>query len=182
MDRTDSALIESCLNGNQHAWNALVDRYSRLVYSIPRRYRLSEADSDDVFQTVFLNLYRSLDRLKDQNKLSSWLITAAHRESWRVGRRNDQYPHLDEAFPSVSAPSDERIEEWERQHALHQGLTELGGRCEELLRALFLDRSDPSYEEVAKRLAMSVGSIGPIKARCCEKLERILRRMGPFQR
>lgn len=176
----DTALIGACLEGAPHAWKALVDRYSRLVYSIPRRYRLSEADAEDVFQGVFLNLYRSLANLKDQSKLSSWLITAAHRESWRVGRKSGRHPQLDELIPDVSAPSDEQLEQWERQHALHQALKELGGRCEELLRALFFDPASPNYEAIAKRLSISLGSIGPTRARCCEKLERILRRSGPF--
>lgn len=178
MTRNDQHLIEACLAGDGGAWRALVDRYGRLVYSVPRRYGLCDADCEDVHQAVFLNLYRALSGLRDQSRLSSWLITAAHRESWRIGRRSERYADLSNQIPDVATPSDELVETLERQQAIREALADLGGRCAELLTALFLDRSEPSYEEIAERLGMSVGSIGPTRARCFGKLEAILRRSG----
>ncbi len=174
----DSKLIQGCLAGRQEAWNTLVDRYSRLVYSIPRRYGLSEADAEDVTQTVFLSLYNHLHSLRDQRRLASWLITTAHRETWRVGRKRGKYPTLDEQIHDVAAPEDEQIEAWERQQLLHEGLKILGGSCERLLRVLFLEKQELSYEQVAERLGMRVGSIGPTRARCFKKLAEILRKLG----
>lgn len=174
----DSKLVQACLAGRQEAWNTLVERYSRLVYSIPRRYGLSDADADDVTQAVFLTLYRHLEKLRDQQRLASWLITTAHRETWRVGRKRGRYPSLDEQIHNVAAPDDDQLEAWERQHLLHEGLRMLGGPCEKLLRVLFLEKDELSYEQIAERLGMRVGSIGPTRARCFKKLAAILRKLG----
>lgn len=168
------------MRGEQRAWNTLIDRYARLVYSVPRRYRLSEADADDVFQAVWISVHRSLDSLKDHSRLSAWLLTTAHRESWRVGRKANKYPGLDDVIANVAAPEDDQIVAWERQDIVHKGLAELGGKCEKLLRALFLEADEPSYEEIAKRMGMKIGSIGPTRARCFEKLESILASLGMF--
>lgn len=178
MHRSDPALIKACLSGRQDAWDELVERYGRLVYSVPRRYGLSESDCEDVFQNVFLILHRSLESLRDQTRLSAWLITTAHRESWRIGRRTDDYPDLDRIIEDVSQPSEDHLLAWERQHAVHEGLKQLGGSCEQLLRALFMDPTNPSYEDIGERLGIRVGSIGPTRARCFEKLARILAKLG----
>lgn len=183
MRRSDSALIRACLSGSQAAWDTLVERYGRLVYSIPRKHGLSDADADDIFQAVFISLFRALDRLKDQEKLSSWLITTTHRETWRIGKRAKRNAGSELSEDAVASGEIDaaEIERLERQAALHQALTMIGGRCEQLLRALFLDPESPNYDTVAERLGMSVGSIGPTRARCFEKLERILAQMTEFR-
>jgi RNA polymerase sigma factor (sigma-70 family) len=180
VDRTDHQLIAACQAGEQSAWNEMIDRYGRLVYSIPRRYGLSEADADDVFAAVWAIVFRSLARLRDEAKLSSWLITTTHRESWRVGKNRGGAVaiELDRHVADVSSPSDDQISTWEQQHLVRQGLAELGGKCEELLKALFMEPGEPKYDAIAGRLGMSVGSIGPTRARCFKKLETILRRLG----
>ena len=102
----DPALVAACLAGDGRAWEAVVDRYGRLVYSIPRRAGLSEADADDVFQAVFVALLRALPGLRDQARLSSWLITTARRESWRVSARvRAGGVELDEAIAEDSPAS-----------------------------------------------------------------------------
>lgn len=178
MRPTDATLIERCLAGDSRSWNELVERYGRLVYSVPRRYGLSDSDSEDVFQHVFISLYRALEQVRDTNRLSSWLITTAHRETWRIGKKSSRYPYLDEQIHDVSAPEEEDAETWERQDAVRTALVELGGTCEALLRALFMEKDDPSYEAIAERLGMKIGSIGPTRARCFSKLEAILVRYG----
>jgi RNA polymerase sigma factor (sigma-70 family) len=178
VNQDDRTLIARCLAGSQRAWDALVERYGRLVYSVPRRYGLADADAEDVFQAAFIALYRNLASLREHERLASWLITTAHRETWRVGKRNPKYAELDEHFPDVSAPSDELASSWEEQHLVRRGLAELGPPCAPLLEALFLEPGDANYERIAERLGMRVGSIGPTRARCLGKLERILRRMG----
>lgn len=176
--RSDPILIQACIDGQHKAWEELVERYSRLIYSVPRRYGLSSTDAEDVMQAVFLLLYRHLPKLRDQTRLSAWLITTAHRESWRVGRARSTYTSLDEQFPDVSEPREDEAATWERQQLVREALTELGGRCEQLLRALFMESAEPSYEAIAQRLGMPLGSIGPTRARCFEKLEKILAARG----
>lgn len=174
----DAVFVARCLEGRADAWGALVDRYTRLVRSIPRRYGLDDADADDVAQATFMQLHRSLDRLRDAERLSSWLITTAHRESWRVGRRRPELSaHLHETIADVGTPDATDVARWEREQAVRRALGELGGRCEALLTRLFRDPS-PDYTGIARDLEMAVGSIGPTRARCFEKLAPILRRLG----
>ncbi len=101
---SNSEFIQACLGGNQDAWNELVDRYGRLVYSITRRYGLSEADSDDVFQDVFTTAFRKLDTLRDPSRLSAWLMRITHRECHRVGKRPGRSVALDYALVDARAP------------------------------------------------------------------------------
>jgi RNA polymerase sigma factor (sigma-70 family) len=177
-NRTDPSLVRACLDGQPRAWDALVERYERLVYSVALKSRLSPSDADDVFQMVFLSLYRNLSQVRDQARLSAWLITCTHREAWRVAKR--RMKTLDDASAEFepSAFDPDEIEADEQQHIVRQSLTELGGPCEDLLKALFFQTDEPAYDEIAARLAMPIGSIGPTRARCLKKLERILSHHG----
>ena len=83
----DAALIAACLEGSQAAWNEMVERFGRLVYSIPRRCGFSDADAEDVYQQVFSILYRKLDTVRDAGRLAPWLIRTTHRACYRAGRR-----------------------------------------------------------------------------------------------
>lgn len=175
---SDSELIQACLGGNQDAWNELVDRYGRLVYSITRRCGLSEADSDDVFQEVFMILYRKLHALRDPSRVSAWLIRITHRECHRVGKRYGRHASLEEIPADAGAPANEYAASQEQQHLVRQALRQLGGRSERLLTALFSGCGQPGYKAVAVQLDMTAGSIGPTRARCFKKLEAILIEMG----
>jgi RNA polymerase sigma factor (sigma-70 family) len=175
---SDPALIRACLAGDEGAWHDLVDRYGRLVYSIARGYGLSADDADDVFQGVFVILNRQLGALRDQTRLSSWLITTTHRECWRLRRRDRDREPLDEAVAAEGPPPVEEIIRREREQGVREALARLDGRCRELLTALFLDPSLPSYEAIGARLGMPIGSIGPTRARCFRKLEAILLELG----
>jgi RNA polymerase sigma factor (sigma-70 family) len=175
---TDPALVESCLNGDPQAWDELVERYGRLVYSIPRRIGLSAADADDVFQDVFATLLRSLGSLRDRTRLSAWLITTTRRECWRRGRSSPRHAELDESLADGAPPAVDEITRWEREQGVREAVRRLDDRCSALLTALFLDATSPSYEAIAARLGMPVGSIGPTRARCFRKLEAHLRELG----
>ncbi len=177
----DAKLIQACLADDQQAWNTLIERYGRLVYSIPARLGLAPADADDVFQVVWGIVLRRLETLRDESRLSAWLIRTTYRESWRRAKQARRGPSLDDVPgdpPSNEEPMEEEVLRWERQQIVRRGLSELDERCRDLLTALFLDQESPSYEEIAERLGMKVGSIGPTRARCFKSLERILGKLG----
>ncbi|MER3408303.1 MAG: hypothetical protein C4292_06150, partial [Nitrososphaera sp.] len=102
--RSDTDLIQACLNKDENAWKELVERYGRLVYSIPLRYGLSPADADDVFQNVFTIVLRRLSSLRNQSSLTAWLITITQRESQRVGKGNQPHDELDERLEDDGTP------------------------------------------------------------------------------
>ncbi len=174
----DPALIKACLEGKQASWDELVNRYGRLVYSIPRRFGFSDADSDDVVQNVFAILFGNLDSVRDRDRLPAWLIRTTHRECYRIGKQAGRYSELEAVIEDVGSPPEDRVLTWERQQLVRQALRRLGGLCEQLLTALFLAGGRPSYETIADQLGMKVGSVGPTRTRCFAKLERILVSMG----
>ncbi len=175
---SDPELVRACIDGEEPAWKELVVRYSRLVYSIPLRYGLSPSDADDVFQNVFLIVHRRLHTLKHQNLLAPWLITVTHREAQRWCKKLPSFAELDDTLSDGAAPPQELVERWERQHLVRQALAQMEPRCRDILTTLFLDSNPTSYETLSAHLGMTVGSIGPTRARCFNKLRAILLAMG----
>ncbi len=178
MPQTESALIQACKKGNPGAWDEFVDRYGRLVYSIPHRYGLDVDSADEVFQNVFTIVFRQLDHLRDPKAVVAWLITITRRESILYCKKFRSPLELDENTEDPSGSLPEMIQRWERQHYIHQALERLGSPCRELIKAIFLEDPAPSYEELARRFQMPAGSIGPTRGRCLRKLEVILLEMG----
>jgi len=64
------------------------------------------------------------------------------------------------------------------QALVRDALARLGERCRQLLWMLYYDRSEPSYEQVSRRLKMPLGSVGPTRARCLQKMRKMLQAMG----
>jgi RNA polymerase sigma factor (sigma-70 family) len=159
------------------AWKKLLDKYERIVYSVPRRYGLSVDDAADVTQLTFTILVESIDKLPEDSRLGGWLTTVARRHTWRLLERNrrlgvDKYGTVED---SIAAPAGAgTVESWELAEWLDQGLSKLGEMCRNLLFALYLDPEQPSYAQVASRLKMAVGSVGPTRMRCLERLRRMM--------
>lgn len=183
--REDRDLIAACLSGEHAAWEALIRRYQRLIYSIPLKSRLSADDAADIFQSVCLKLYEKLATLREHEKISSWLITTTTRECWRVSaasRREPQISNSDDEsesdslsqIPAAEPLADEQHEMLERQQAVRNAIESLSERCRDLLTLLFYEREESSYAEIARRMAMPVPSVGPTRARCLDKLKRVL--------
>jgi RNA polymerase sigma factor (sigma-70 family) len=188
---SNAELLQRCRMGDSQAWQLVVQRYARLVHSVPVRYGLSQSEVEDVGQEVFWALAQQLERVEDPERLVGWLLTTARRVSWRLlQRRRYEQPDAaadlsDSEFLSgnlvgmVQSPSyTELVSGWDRQAALQTGFARLGGRCRELLRMIFLDLDEPSYEQISKRLAMPKGSIGPTRNRCLAQLRLILEDLG----
>jgi len=175
--RSDPALVEACLRGDRAAWDELVHRYSRLVWSIPRKYGLDGNDSEDVHQSTFASLIHHLGDLRDRERLSSWIITTATRECWRLRKRQSQRGTVSiDSAQEVPLPETDRADE--QRQLVREGFERLNERCRSLLQVLFASDGEPHYPTVAEQLGMPVGSIGPTRARCLAKLEAILRGMG----
>ncbi len=186
---SDSELIEACLRGNRQAWEALLSRYQRLIYTIPLRYGLTEEDAADIAQTVSLLLFQNLDRLRDRERLGAWLLVTTRRECWRLmrqrrraGEQLREYQWLEEQLPlEGTAQAEGELLRLERQEVLRSAVEQLENRCRDLLLLLFYTDPAPSYEMIARRLKMPAGSIGPNRARCLAKLAAVLRRMRFFE-
>jgi len=176
---TDLDLIRACRKGDAQAWGRLLDKYEVLVYSIPLNYGLSHHDAADIAQLTFTSLIQSLDTLAEDSRLGAWLATVARRNTWRTierARRESvgDYEVLAERLPSLGKPNADQLERWELTDWLNNGLLQLNERCRTLLLALYLEPQEPSYADVATRIGVPVGSIGPTRARCLERLKRAL--------
>lgn len=178
MPLDDASLIRRCLSGESSGWTELVDRYWRLVYSVPRRFGLSSTDCEDTCQTVFMILHRRLSTLRESDALSGWLITTAQRECWRVARQRRKLSEQSDNIADGAPPTAELVAELEQAQVVRSSLKQLGGNCEKLLVALFIDAREPDYETIALEQNLPIGSIGPTRARCLEKLAKILKQRG----
>lgn len=176
--RSDPILIQGCLDGEKESWEELVNRYGRLVYSVARRFGLAEADAQDVFQNVFVIVYRKLAGVRDRKRLAAWLIRTTQRECYRLGARVAARAAGEQDLAHVEGPAQDQVAVWERRVLVRVALRRLGGRCEQLLTALFLAPGCPNYETLAQEMGMKIGSIGPTRARCFQKLEQILKELG----
>lgn len=188
MERSDAELIEGCRRGEEAAWEALVARYQRLIYAIPRRAGLDEDRAAEVFQDVFTTLLESLSNISQPERLQAWLVTTAKRKSWRLVRRESStrsFATDDETedagmynIADTALLPDEAIRQLEEQHLVRLSLAELDERCQKLLHILFYSPDPVPYAEIAARLGTSEGSIGPTRARCLRKLQVILQQKG----
>ena len=168
-----------CRKGDLGAWQRLLDRYERLVFSVPRRYGLSREDAADITQLTFTILFQSMDSLSEDSTLGAWLTTVARRHTWRrLDRKRPEeaawFGSSSEKISKLADTSTEDIERWELTEWLDYGLSLVGKPCRDLLSALYLDPKQPSYAEVAARLGMAVGSVGPTRIRCLKRLREIL--------
>lgn len=169
-DPTDAELLERCRRRDAAAWRLLVARYERLVYSVALRNGLTAEDAADVTQTTFVALIDALHRLRDEDRLASWLMTVARRQSWRI--RNDRRRGV--SLDDVAEQAEDPLADWATVTVLHDGLAQLGGICRDLLLALYFDPDEPSYAEIAERFGRSIGGIGPLRGRCLQKLRVII--------
>lgn len=176
--QTDQDLIQACRAGHAHAWERLLDKYERLVFSISLNYGLTTEDAADITQITFTILLQNLDTLPDGIRLTPWLATVARRHTWRLlarDRREAVNPEEDLAGNETVGGILDDSERWELAEWLNYGLSLLDERCRQLLLALYFDAEQPSYGQVADHLKMPVGSIGPTRARCLEHMRQSLR-------
>ena len=179
---SDRDLILRCRRGSVGAWHQLLNKYERLVYSIPLRYGLSRDDAADIAQITFTILIQSLDSLSDDSRLGPWLVTVARRHTWRLLQRNRreapderlESTDIAESAVLLGKSDADSIEHWELSEWLEAGLSKVGDPCRELLLALYFHAEQSSYAEVAERLGRPVGSIGPSRARCLKRLRQVL--------
>jgi RNA polymerase sigma factor (sigma-70 family) len=164
--------------GDRDAWNAIVDRYTKLLWSVARAHRLGDADAADVVQTTWLRLVEHFGRVEDPECLPGWLATTARRECLRTLRRSgrelvgDREDALQEVVDDQAAPVDARLLTEERDIALWGCFQRLSERCQRLLRIL-MATPPPDYRTVSVALGVPVGSIGPTRGRCLDQLRRL---------
>jgi RNA polymerase sigma factor (sigma-70 family) len=171
-------LLRRASDGDPHAWGELVNRYTRMLWSIGRAHRLDTADAADAAQTTWLRLLENMHRVEDPDRLAGWLVTTMRRECLRIVRRAGReraYPPDTAAFdaPDPTESVDAALIRADRDRQLWEAFNRMPDRCRLLLRVM-ITSPPPSYEAVAALLESPIGSIGPTRARCLSRLRAML--------
>jgi len=182
---SDERLVKACLNGDEQAWSALIDKYKNLIYSIPIKYGASPEDAGDIFQAVCLELFSQLSNLRKPAALRGWLVTITAHQSFHWKRKHRKRTNIeqttldDEGFGADPAvPPDDVTDEAEREQIMRDATARLSPRCQERIGVLFYVEPPLPYRDVAQRLGLAVGSIGFIRGRCLKRLQKTLLAMG----
>ena len=182
-DWNNTKLVTACLAGDDRAWGVLVDRYKNLIYSIPIRYGTPPQDAADIFQTVCMDLFNELPRLRDAEALQGWLVRVTTHKCYHWKRRSgSQEQDFDEDdMETLSAaeliPPDV-LAEVEKEQLVKEAIDQLSPRCKEMIELLFFEHPPVPYGELAKRLRLAKGSIGFIRGRCLKRLKKALEEKG----
>jgi RNA polymerase sigma factor (sigma-70 family) len=177
-DASLTELVESARLGDQDAWRLLVDRIKNVIWKTVNGFRFGRGDAEDAFAATMFRLAEHIDSIREPERLAGWVATTARNESLAIIRRNRRAVALDPTDMWTSGDHDAGLVENELKQAIRQSFQLLSESCQQLLRLL---TTDPplSYEDVAAVLDMPMGSIGPNRQRCLERL-RSNRTMRPF--
>jgi RNA polymerase sigma factor (sigma-70 family) len=174
--------VEECVRGNEEAWNALVDKYKRLIFSIPVKYGLSQDEATDIFQNVCLDLLEQLPKLRNRKALPKWIIQVTAHKCLRQKHHDQRMETGEDAEHAFDVPipaaAEGVVREAEDEHKLRGAITGLPDRCRNLVEMLFFEEPARPYKEIAEQLGIATGSIGFIRQRCLDKLRKLLSEQG----
>ena len=165
-DPAAAALPARAAAGDQGAWDEIVERYAPMVWSICTKFRLSDRDLEDVAQNVWLLLVEQLGRLPEPAALASWLAATTRRECLRAATASRGPEPLE---PPDAAVTGEEVIMAERNAALRAALAELPAFCQPLMDML-VSEPPSSYAAISTALGLPVERIGPLRARCLERI------------
>ena len=178
----DGQLVKACLNGDEKAWVALINKYKNLIFSIPIKYRFSSEDAADIFQAVCAELISELPKLRKPQALAGWLIQVTSHKCIQRKLQAERYTSPDPESPEPAAATHEIPEnlllQAQEEQILRDAMLELSPRCRQLVHMLFFENPPRSYQQIAEQLGIATGSIGFIRGRCLEKLRQRLQKLG----
>jgi RNA polymerase sigma factor (sigma-70 family) len=180
----DARLVGGCLRGDDRAWNALVDKYKNLVYSIVLKYRANQDEAADLFQGVWLDAFNDLPKLRKKSAFKPWLISLTthkcfhwKKQSQRRLQHETELSDPDLLEEQFSADP-QFVEELARNQLVRDAISKLSPRCKEMIRLLFFSFPPMPYQELAEHLGLATGSIGFIRGKCLERLKKQLEKQG----
>ena len=184
---SDEKLIGRCLQGDQEAWSALIDKYKNLIYSIPIKLGMHQ-EAGDIFQSVCVDLLSELPRLREHRALPKWLMQTCYHTCLRHERAASRLVELLEdanggsQLPTTNADDlpEHLLLQLEQEQVLRDAISQLPEKCERMVRLLFFEFPPQPYENVAEKLGMATGSIGAIRGRCLAYLKKQLEKRGFF--
>lgn len=177
--RSDALLVSECLLGTESAWSELIEKYKKLIYSIPVKSGFSADDANEIFQSVCLALLHDLPQLREPKALPAWLIRLTVRKCSSYRHDRLVFSEIEpEASIETSGLPDDEVQRLEREQIFREALSETSPECERLIRLLFFESPPLSYEAAAAALGRPKGSVGATRMRCLDKLRRVLEKKG----
>ena len=180
-DRSDAELIQACLEGVGDAWEVLVNRYRRLIYSIPFKWGLQREDAMEIFQAVWLDCFQELHSLRDVDRLQAWLVRIAVRKCYKLTAKRRSRPadvEIKDTDHVSEDPGRELLRRLDQEQIIRNGMEKLTERCRKVILALFFEDPFPGYAALAARLGLSPNSIGFTRDRCLDRLGKLLEEQG----
>ena len=164
-------------DGEPAGLDRLVRNLTPVLWHLARSYGLDRDSAEDVVQTTWLALVRGADNVRDPQAVWRWTTVTARREAWRLARsrqRESSAPEetLDSAGPATPGPEN-AVVAGTGNAVLWRQIARLTERCRHLLRVIAFD-DRPDYTSLSAELGMPVGSIGPTRGRCLDKLRGLL--------
>ncbi len=179
---SDRRLVRDCLQGDETAWGILVDKYKNLIYGVVLKYGIEAEEATDLFQSVWLDAYNDLPKLRKQASFKSWLISLTTHKCyhWRKRQQRRELHEVDfEEDLDRNMPNEPSfVDELERDQLIREAIFALPERCREMIKQLFFTFPPRPYQEVARDLGLATGSIGFIRRRCLDRLQKTLEKHG----
>lgn len=169
-------LVARLGKGDEAAWRRFMNDYGRLIFLVAKRMGLPQEDREEVFQSTCMSVLRFIGTLRDPEKLTSWIYSISYRHGLDLVKKNRPADReavaaeIDDWTPGAL----ELVEQLDRAARLRAAVEKLPVKCRKILYAIYLDGSNPTYEKISQREGIPVGSIGPTRARCLEKLRRLV--------
>ena len=179
-ERTVTELVMAAADGDRRAWGEIVVRYGDLVRATVAGFRLQQADAADAVQNTWVRALERIGTVREPERLGGWLTTTAARECLAVLRRSKRELPVDSFVDQVAwtGPTPEtRMLHAERDRAVDAAVAQLPTRRRELVNAIF-GATETDYVQISRSTGMPVGSIGPTRRRCLDKLRLELAALG----
>ncbi|MEJ2888529.1 RNA polymerase sigma factor [Actinomycetospora aeridis] len=171
-----AALVERCREGHAEAWRTVVDQLTPSVVAVGRSLGLSGRDCEDLCQSTWVHAVRAVDVLQQPERLRTWIVTVARREGIKqMLAVSHQIPTegVEEDREALDSGPEEAVLARAEDGRVRSAVRRLPPHHRELL-ALLLAEPAPSYDEIADRLDIPRGSIGPTRGRILRRLRSLL--------
>jgi len=176
-DWSEARLVKKCLDGDEAAWSALIDRYKNLIFSIPIKYRMSREEATDVFQMVCLELLSELPRIREPKALPKWILLVTTHKCYHLKNQDRRNQEKTEGFAktlqkALPPEAETIVQQAESEQQVREAISSLPHRCQKLIRLLFFEEPARPYDEVAIMLGLARGSVGFTRQQCLDRLRR----------
>lgn len=183
-----AVLVTGALEGRSAAWDALVVRLERVVWKSVNMMTYDHEVRDDAFAATWLRLAERLDTIREPEKLPGWLATTACNEVRQIVRKRGRHHvslteswgadggvgDLLETLTDDSGEHSDDLVADEQRRVIRAAFGRLDQNCREIITVLVLADPPVPYEEASDVLERPVGSLGPARRRCLDKMRALL--------